>query len=201
MIISKLHRFAAMLENYKGVDIMTNWTQQIKTRLDSLISNTGALASIDAKNSLIVKISGSSVGVDANQYAPGDLLGTKLTLSNALRVTGGSGFLQSITVQDLSNQKSALDVVIFDADPDTTTFTNNATLDVSDADAIRIIHTVSFLASDYISFADNAVATKSGLAMPVAVAAGRDLYACLVCRGTPTYTAAELALMFGFIQD
>jgi hypothetical protein len=46
MIISKLYRFAAMLENYKGVDIMTNWTQQIKTRLDSLISNTGALASI-----------------------------------------------------------------------------------------------------------------------------------------------------------
>ena len=164
-------------------------------------TGNASLASIDAKNSYIVKVSGASVAVNGDIYAPGDLLGTKLTLSNALRVTGGSGFLQSITVQDLSNQKSALDVVIFDADPDTTTFTNNAALDVSDADAIRIIHTVSFLASDYISFADNAVATKSGLAMPVAVAAGRDLYACLVCRGTPTYTAAELSLMFGFIRD
>jgi hypothetical protein len=180
---------------------MTNWTQQIKTRLDSLISNTGALASIDAKNSLIVKISGSSVGVNANQYAPGDLLGNKLTLINALRIAGGSGLLQSITVQDLSNQKGALDVVIFDSDPSGTTFTNNAAFDVADADIVKIIGVVSIIPSDYIGFADSSVATKSGLAIPVAVAAGRNLYACVVSRGTPTYTANELGIAFGFLQD
>jgi hypothetical protein len=176
-------------------------TDDLSTDTALIRAASTSLASIDAKNSYIVKVSGASVAVNGDIYAPGDLLGTKLTLSNALRVTGGSGLLQSITVQDLSNQKSALDVVIFDANPDTTTFTNNAALDVSDADVIRIIHTVSFLASDYISFADNAVATKSGLAMPVAVAAGRDLYACVVSRGTPTYTANELGIAFGFLRD
>lgn len=183
-------------------DVDTN-TQYLRDIAESMEESTGdtSLASIDGKTALVVKLSGAQVGVDGNIYAPGDLLGGKLTLSNAMRVAAGSGILQDIVVQDLSNQKAALDVVIFDADPSTTTFTNNAALDVSDADLVRIIGHVSILASDYISFADNAVATKSGLAMPVDVAAGRNLYACVVCRGTPTYTANELGIAFGFLQD
>ena len=160
-----------------------------------------SLASINAKTSLVYILSGANVGVDGNIYASGDLMGGKLTLSNVIRVAGGSGILQEIAIHDLTNQKAALDVILFNSNPSTTTFTNNAALDVSDADLVRIIGHVSILASDYISFADNAVATKSGLAMPVDVAAGRDLYACVVSRGTPTYTANELGIVFGFLQD
>jgi hypothetical protein len=160
-----------------------------------------SLHSIDCKTALIIKVPGASVGVDANIYASGDLLGVKLTLTNAIRVSGGSGLLQSIILHDLSNQKGALDVVIFDSDPSGTTFTNNAAFDVADADIVKIIGVVSIIPSDYIGFADSSVATKSGLAIPVAVAAGRNLYACVVSRGTPTYTANELGIAFGFLQD
>jgi hypothetical protein len=176
-------------------------TDDLSTDTALIRAASTSLASIDAKNSYIVKVSGASVAVNGDIYAPGDLLGNKLILINALRIAGGSGLLQSITVQDLSNQKGALDVVIFDSDPSGTTFTNNAAFDVADADIVKIIGVVSIIPSDYIGFAYSAVATKSGLAMPVAVAAGRDLYACLVCRGTPTYTANELGIAFGFLQD
>lgn len=171
---------------------MVTITEDLSTDTALIRAGNTSLASIDGKTALVVKLSGAQVGVDGNIYASGDLMGGKLTLSNAIRVAAGSGILQDIVVQDLTNQKAALDVVLFDSDPSTTTFTNNAALDVSDADLVRIIGHVSILASDYISFADNAVATKSGLAMPVDVAAGRNLYACVVCRGTPTYTANEL---------
>ena len=186
----------------KPGDVDTN-TQYLRDIAESMEESTGdtSLASIDGKTALVVRLSGAQVGVDGNIYASGEGMGGKLTLSNAIRVAAGSGLLQSITIHDLSNQKGALDVIIFNADPSGTTFTNNAALDVADADLIKIIGYVSIYASDYISFADNAVATKSGLAMPVDIAAGRDLYACVVSRGTPTYTANELGIVFGFLQD
>lgn len=187
---------------YERVIVYGEGTGGTPSKLDDLIgTGNTSLESINGKTALVVKLSGAQVGVDGNIYASGDLMGGKLTLSNAIRVAAGSGILQDIVVQDLTNQKAALDVVLFDSDPSTTTFTNNTALDVSDADLVRIIGHVSILASDYISFADNAVATKSGLAMPVDVAAGRNLYACVVSRGTPTYTANELGIAFGFLQD
>lgn len=170
---------------------MTTWTQEVRDDL----------AALEAKNAVVIKASGADVGVDANIYASGDLLGLKLTLANVFRVAGGSGILQSIVIQDLTKQMGALDVVIFDSDPTGTTFTNNAALDIADADLPKIIGFFQVTAADYVSFADNAVAILKNLGLPVDVAAGTSLYACLVSRDTKTYVANELSAAFGFLQD
>jgi hypothetical protein len=147
---------------------------------------------------MIIKISGATVAANNTQYSSGDLLGVKLTLTNVWPTGATQPVLTHITVQDLTAQKSAMDVIFFDSDPAATTFTNNGALDIDDADLPKIIAKVTIAATDYVDFADSSVATVSGLALALFPAAS-TLYACLVARGTPTYATSELSLVFGFI--
>ena len=123
-------------------------------------------------------------------YASGDAVGGKLTLPNAVRLAGGVGIIRSIVLTDKGKQNAAIDVVVFRADPTATTFTDNAALSVADADLLSIAGVVSVAAADYAAFVDNSVATKSGLGLAVN-SITTTLYACLVTRGTPTYTASS----------
>jgi len=147
---------------------------------------------------MIIKVSGSDVGVNTDAYASGDLLGSKLTLTGAYPDSPREPFLVSVAIQDLTAQNATIDVVIFDSDPDGTTFTNNSALDIADADLPKIIGVVQV--SDYYAFADNSVGIASGISIAAKPLAGADLYACLVSRGTPTYAANELSVSFGFVD-
>lgn len=113
--------------------------------------------------------------------------------------------MQSLIVQDLSAQSGALDIVIFDSNPTATTFTDNSALDIADADLPKVIGVVSIAASDYDSFADSVVATKTGIGLPIKSIAGNttsgQLWICPVSRDTKTYVADELSLAFGVLQD
>lgn len=147
---------------------------------------------------MIIKIAGATVGVNTDAYASGDLLGGKLTLSGVYPVGPKEPYLTSIAIQDLTEQSATIDVVLFDADPSGTTFTNNAELDIADADLPKIIGI--YQVSDYHAFADSSVGIATGVAMAAKPIAGEDLYACLVSRGTPTYAANELSVVFGFVD-
>lgn len=150
----------------------------------------------------LVKVAGSDVGVGTGTYASGDLVGSKLTLSAAMRTNGGTGVLHSVVVQDLTKQDAALDIVIFDSDPSGTTFTDNAAFDVADVDLPKVLGTVAVAASDYVDFNDSSVATVKSVGLLVSgLNTSDDLYACVVSGGTPTYAADELSLVFGFLQD
>ena len=140
----------------------------------------------------------------ATPYSAGDLLGGKLTLNQAVRVPPQSGLIHSLTLTDKAKQDADIDVVFFLADPDNTTFTDNGALDVDDADLVKILGVVSIVAADYVDFADNSVATKTSLGLPFRLTTKDEhaLYACLVARGTPTYSAAaDLKLTVGILQD
>lgn len=128
---------------------------------------------------------------DTNIYASGDLIGGLLTFANAARVAAGSGTIQGVVIGDLAKQDSAIDIVFFNANPDGTTFTDQAALDIADADIPKIIGVMKVLASDYSDFNDNSVATKAPFGLPFKLASGTSIYACLVCRGTPTYASAS----------
>lgn len=150
------------------------------------------------------KIVTATPAVDTNIYASGDLVGTKITLTSATRVATGRGRVVSVTLVDQAKQSAAIDVVFFNADPSGTTFTDNAALDVADADALKFAGHVSIVAGNYAAFADNSAATVavSGMGIAVQPTDGQTLYACLVSRGTPTYAAAtDLKLSVGIIQD
>lgn len=144
-----------------------------------------------------VVLAGATVGVNAVAYATGDLLGSKLTLARATSQGGFSSVLERIIVRDLSDQSAPIDLILFDADPTGTTFTNNSPLDVADADLPKIIGTKSIVAADYAAFADNAVAyVEADIA--VRPASGTTLYAALVIRGAATYVANELSIELAF---
>lgn len=123
-------------------------------------------------------------------YSSGDLIGTKLTLANAARIAGGSGYLRSLVLTDKAKQSAQIDVVFFRTDPSNTTFTDNAALVVNATDLLTIVGHVSIVTADWCAFNANSVATKAGLGLEYQLV-GTSLYACLVSRGTPTYTSTS----------
>jgi hypothetical protein len=147
---------------------------------------------------MIIKVAGATVAVDASTYAAGDLVGAKLTLSNAYPVESKEPFLHSITVQDLDKQNAELDFVFFDSDPSGTTFTDDAALDIADADLPKVIGFATLTASDYCDFADSSVGTVGNLGIACKPAIN-TLYCAIVARGTPTYSANGLSVVFGFV--
>lgn len=146
------------------------------------------------------QVSPDTMTADTNIYASGDLIGGKLTFTNALLRSGGTGTLKTLVLVDQAKQAAAVDLILFNADPDGTTFTDNVALDIADADMAKIVGAVSIPAANYFAFSDNNVAVVKDIGLVVKAASGSStLYGALVSRGTPTYAAAtDLALKLVF---
>ena len=144
-----------------------------------------------------------SISTDA--YAAGDLIGSAAielvaaTDGDAVNAEKHGGMVQSVVITDLAAQSASLDVVFFDANPSSTTFTDNAAFDPADADIVNIVGVASV--TDWKAFNDNDVGQALNLAMPFVLDSGNTLYAVLVSRGTPTYGAAtDLTLRVGVLS-
>lgn len=152
-----------------------------------------------SQNLAIVEL---DVTVEAAAYATGDLIGGKLSLALPdWFATGAAGFLiQSVSVVDQAKQSVALDIVFFNADPSGTTFTENAALDIADADMAKIAGYAQVLS--YAAFNDNSFGQAQNLAIPVAtVEDGQTLYAAIVSRGAPTFAATtDVKLRVGILK-
>ena len=147
---------------------------------------------------LIKKVSGSTLGVNSTPYGDGDLVGTKITLTDIIPNRKG-GILQTIVLHDLDAQDASLLFIIWDLDPASTTFTNNSVLDIADADLPNVIAKVRISNLDYDDFSDNSIGEVDNLSIPLR---GAKLYAALVSDGaTPTYTANGLSMSFGLLVD
>lgn len=138
--------------------------------------------------------------IDTSAYAAGDLIGSAvIELENAVGGDTGSalvgGLVQSVVVTDLSKQSANLDVVFFDADPTNTTFSDNDAFDPDDADILNIFGTAAVI--DWSDFNDNSEGQTLNLAMPFVLDSGSSLWAVLVSRGAPTYSATALTLRVG----
>ncbi len=146
----------------------------------------------------IKKVSGSDVGVNSTTYADGDLVGTKITLTDVIPQRKG-GILQSVVLHDLDAQDADLILIIWDLNPSGTTFTNNSVLDIADADLPNVIAKVRISNLDYDDLSDNSIGEVDNLSMPLK---GSTLYAALVSDGaTPTYTANGLSMSLGLLVD
>lgn len=154
----------------------------------------------------VVPITGNTIGV-SGAYVSGDTLGTGNPVAiEVFRANNGSGVLQSITLGDLTKQDGLVDVIFFGSNPSATTFTDNAALDIADADLPKIIGTVSIVAADYSDFNDNSVATKVGIGLPLlntstTATTKLKLWLAFVSRDTKTYSANELSANIGVLQD
>lgn len=125
----------------------------------------------------------------SSAYSSGDAVGGKATLTSALGANN-KGILRSIVVVDMAAQGAALTIQFFSADPSNTTFTDNGALDIHDTDAATAIGMVKIATTDYQAYADNTIACKSDLFLPLEGAA-QTIYAGIITTGTPTYAATD----------
>lgn len=149
--------------------------------------------------STLITIAGATVGVNTVAYTAGDLLGSKLVLASVARRAEFPVVLENVIIRDLTAQGAAMDLILFNADPSATTFTNNVALTVADADIPKIVGMAKVVAGDYSAFAANSIAMIETDIL-VKPASGTGLWAALVARGTPTYVANELSIAFSFRQ-
>jgi hypothetical protein len=133
-------------------------------------------------------------------YAAGNAVGGKQTL--AVLSPNSTGILESLIILDKSNQKAALDIFIFDADPTAATITDKTGF-VFSTDDVKVIARVSVASGDYATVNSKAVAVKSGLGIALkAASGGTSLYAAVVTSGTPTFaSASDLQFVWGVLQD
>ncbi len=180
-----------------ATDSTSSWTvvsllKGIWAKLNGGVAVTGNVGG----RTTVVK---SHPSVTASAYSAGFAVGGKQTLSNALTSTL-TGVLESLIVIDRANQKAAMDVFIFDADPTAATTTDHGAF-VFSTDDLNVIARVSISPGDYVTVNSKAVASLTGLGQ--ALKAGTTtLYAVAVTSGTPTYAATtDVQFVWGILQD
>lgn len=142
--------------------------------------------------------------ITVGAYSAQDMVGGKLTLSNAMRIVGGKGYLYSLEVIDTDKIAAALDIHLFSAMAGA--YADNGAESISAADALNHLGLIRILAADYLTKANFSVAQPDPTTFkPIVLksgAASRDLFAIVVCTGTPTYTHINgLQFNFGIIGD
>jgi len=135
--------------------------------------------------------------LDTSIYASGDSLHTTvLSFANAVRVTGGSGYVDKLVVVDKDLQSIAGELWLFSAS--VTPAAANAAHSISDADAALCVGVIPF--GPYYASALNSVSVSKDIRLPFTVAA-TTLFGILVTRGTPTYTASGLVVSLQIAQS
>lgn len=136
----------------------------------------------------------------SSAYASGNTLGGLLTLTGAMRTSGGTALLQKVVISNKSNQMAPTDILIFNANPSGTTVTDKTAVAVAVADFNKVIGVVHV--TDCTNIGTPSVCQASGLALSLIANGSADLYAVAVTRGTPTFTATtDVSISFVFIKD
>ena len=148
-------------------------------------------------------ITTGTVTVSTTVYASGDLAGTGgvLTFPNAGRTAGNTGVVQSVVLTDRAKLDKEFDLVIFNSNPDGTTFTDNAALDIADGDLNKIAGVITF--DSYDDFNDNSVATVANVGIVYDLASTTTtLYGALVARTAATFVAiTDVTVHLGLLRD
>ena len=144
----------------------------------------------------------ASPTISTSAYAVGDQLGSLQTLS----VTGAKqslATLLTLVVFDKASQNSAIDVLFFKESP-TITSSDNSALDISDSEMDKCIGSVSVVGGDYVSLANNSVASIGVSSTGIAMKSNTDnsLFAIARSAGTPTYgSSSDLVFSYVFGLD
>lgn len=180
-------------------------TGSISAKLRSISRDLIANIVLAAGENLIGKVAGSAAvitpiwTVDTALYTAGDTVGTKQTLSNAVRVSGGSSILYQIVIADRANQKPTGSILIFNADPTAATTTDNAAF-VFSTDDYKMVARIPVATADYVTINSKAVADLSNLGRLCKATTGTSLYAVFVTDGAPDFVlTTDFQIIFKFM--
>lgn len=126
--------------------------------------------------------------ITAGAYTSGDALGGLLVFNGAVLTMGGSGVIEKVVIVDDDMENQPIDLVLFNQvfGPSV----DNAPFTPTDAAMQNCIGHISIAATDYATFADNSVATKRNVGMPI-VLVGRALFGQMVIRDVGGYAAVD----------
>jgi hypothetical protein len=124
----------------------------------------------------------------SSAYASGNAVGGLITLAGINRATGASILVQSVLVTSKSAQTNPMDLLLFNANPTGSTCTDKTAVSIVAADAGKLVGVAHV--TDWTSGGTASVGQMQQPPMGIAVPA-TTLYACLVTRGTPTWTATS----------
>jgi hypothetical protein len=143
---------------------------------------------IGAVSGQMVRVPAAAIpAVQAAAYASGNTIGGLFTLTNAMRLNAGSALLQHVAVTFKSLQTAAIEMLVFNANPATSTFTDKAAVSITDADLPKLVACVAFDKVTAVA-ATRTLYEAKALAQAIKVdAASRDLYAVLVARAAITF--------------
>lgn len=198
------------------------WNDQ-QTQLLDLIHTT--LTTISIKPDSVATISVSSVAagethigevggntsivsvvpvVSLVTYSANDVVGGKITLTDAFRKNGGSGILQSFALHNLTLQTIGMSVFLFHDDPSNGTYTDNSALDIDDLDLFNCLGWVELTPSNYKELSDNCVACTRNLGLPIYNSGGTNTNLWIIIRteGASKFTTTtDTKFIFGISRD
>ncbi len=141
--------------------------------------------------------------ITTNAYTAGYQLGGVNKLANAVE-EGATASVISVAIYDASKQKSAIDLLFFNAAV-VPTSADAAALNISKAEmAKKYIGRVVVAAASYGAHDSNVGADVAlgNINLLLQGASGRDIYCVLQVQGTPTYAAAtDLTVLVGLQLD
>lgn len=154
------------------------------------------------------KVIQSTPTVSTSIYASGDQVGTLMELQNAVDDSSGTATIVSVSLHDKASQSSILQVLFFNDAP-TVTSSDNAALNISDAEmAAKCIGHVSIVAADYFALSASSMACVRNVQLVVnsvksaTNTTGKSIWAIIRSGGTPTYASTtDLVLSVGLRQD
>lgn len=159
-------------------------------KLDTLVTNTGG-------GSVNLTITPT---VTAAAYIAGMVVGGKISLEGAARVSGGGGMIQYVSVTKKTALVAPYDVFFFKSDPVNGTYTDNATFSLNPADdpfCVGVAH-----CEDLVDCGTMKKLQAANIALPFKLAAGTTLYAIMVNRDAETLASTSaLILNVGILQD
>lgn len=140
-----------------------------------------------------------TVTVDTAAYAAGDTIGGIITVTNAVRVSGGTGTINQIVLTDLANQKPALEIRFFESSPAAGTYTDNNATVLHATDQAVALGRITVLTSDWLTTGSIATCTLKNVGLGIKAASGTSVYMVITAGGTsaPDYVASTdfLALL------
>lgn len=134
---------------------------------------------------------------DTNAYASGDVLFVPIEVPSFKRAHThiAARKLVSVTLLDQADQGVAIDLLFTDGT--VTLGTINAAINISDADAQKVLAKVSVATANYTDLINSQLATVGNVDTILAPAS--SLYVSGVVRsGTPTFAASSLLIRLGF---
>ena len=140
--------------------------------------------------------------LDTSIYADNDVLFVPIAVPGFQQANATAGYrarkLVSVVILDEADQGQDIDLVFTQGD--VTLGTINGAVNISDADARKVIGAVSVLIADYADLINSMVATKRDIGL--VMQPSTTLYISGILRsGTPTYGASSLRIKLGFEDE